>query len=108
MGYAARSARPANLPQANPFIANPFIARPVQLNGGIDGTSETGGPRFEGVVKALIDPVGLKPGFGFVSCDQTMAAYGDDVFLHSSQMTYLQIGTKVSFEVKVNPKGKPQ
>merc|ERR1711977_417012 len=68
-----------------------------------------GAGRFDGVVKSLKErtPDG-KPAFGFVSSEQAMAAYGDDVFLHSSQVEQLQVGMKVSFEVKVNAKGRPQ
>eukprot|EP00927_Polykrikos_kofoidii_P080003 TRINITY_DN76861_c0_g1_i1.p1 TRINITY_DN76861_c0_g1~~TRINITY_DN76861_c0_g1_i1.p1 ORF type:complete len:358 (+),score=51.90 TRINITY_DN76861_c0_g1_i1:82-1155(+) len=74
----------------------------------VSSTSEDGSTRFEGVVTHIKQPSGDRPGFGFVSCAETMQLYGDDVFLHSSQSSELQVGERVSFQVKLSGKGKPQ
>jgi cold shock CspA family protein len=50
-------------------------------------------------------------GYGFISCKDTFASFGRDVFLRKAQafvlgMDVLKVGTKVSFEVEVKS-GKP-
>lgn len=74
-----------------------------------NGNDEASATRFEGVVKALKPqtPDG-RPAFGFLHCDDTHVLYGDDVFLHSSQVEQVQMGQRVTFEVQVNAKGQPQ
>jgi len=49
-----------------------------------------------------------RPAFGFVQCDETFALYGDDVFLHSTQVEEVRVGNRISFQVQVSAKGRPQ
>lgn len=64
--------------------------------------------RYEGVVKAIVSKNDGRPPFGFIQCEDTMALYGEDVFLHSTQVDVLQMHQQVTFGVQVNAKGKPQ
>merc|ERR1712129_255195 len=40
-------------------------------------------------------------GFGFIKCDETYAAYGDDVFLHNEQREGFEVGDVVSFALEI-------
>lgn len=48
--------------------------------------------------------------YGFIACEQVRAWYGCDVFLHGREVTpkNLNVGQMVTFEVGLNPQGKPQ
>jgi len=59
---------------------------------------------YYGTVKAILP----EKGFGFVTCDESHANYGADVYLHSTQLMGLEQGMQIVFQVKVNAKGKPQ
>lgn len=59
---------------------------------------------YTGTVKAILP----EKGFGFVSCDESHARYGADVYLHSTQLANVEQGMQISFQVKVNAKGQPQ
>mmetsp|Transcript_51717 Transcript_51717/g.80745 ORF Transcript_51717/g.80745 Transcript_51717/m.80745 type:complete len:247 (-) Transcript_51717:5-745(-) len=59
---------------------------------------------YEGQVSKIM-PNGL---FGFIVCKESREVYGEDVFMHSSQLAGLQEGMLVTFQVRLNTKGKPQ
>merc|ERR1711957_233509 len=48
--------------------------------------------------------------YGFIECDETKAEYGNDVFVHGSNLGGLQlcVGQVVQFEVALNSRRKPQ
>lgn len=58
---------------------------------------------FDGVIKSFNE----RSGYGFIACDETMAMYGGDVYLHRRSMGDCQIGEAVSFTINVKD-GKPQ
>ena len=62
----------------------------------------------------MIKSFAHKAGWGFVSCDETFATYGKDVFLLRSESGLpfsdtlrLSPGRRVAFRVKVPESGKP-
>jgi len=59
---------------------------------------------YEGTVKSY-NP---DKGFGFIFCEATLKRYQSDVFLHKKQAEGVSLGDKVTFEVEVNERGKPQ
>jgi len=62
--------------------------------------------RYNGRVKTF----NFQKGFGFIECEETMALYARDVFLHQRQAieSGLKQGMACQFEVEVNNKGQPQ
>jgi len=60
--------------------------------------------RFNGVIKSYNEG----KGFGFIACDEMMAQFGSDVFLHHFQLSEFKVGSEVSFGVILNKEGKPQ
>jgi len=68
------------------------------------GTPQSGGP-YDGVVKSIKSS---DPAHGFVTCEDTQQIYGRDVFLHSQQVSELEVGSRVQFEVMLNARGMPQ
>jgi len=62
--------------------------------------------RYHGKVKTF----NAQKGFGFIECDETMALYARDVFLHQRQAMEAGVkeGMACHFEVDINNKGQPQ
>lgn len=63
-------------------------------------------PTFNGRVRSFSDV----KGFGFIDCQETLQAFGSDVFIHRYQMAEagLKVGQYVTFAVELNAKGQPQ
>lgn len=59
---------------------------------------------FAGTVKSF-NPTS---GYGFITCAETMALFGHDVFLYRTQAQGLEVGSQVSFQVRLNSQGQPQ
>jgi len=96
-------------PRWSPYPVTPVTVMPP-VAASVTSTAEDPGleERFEGEVSAIKQPTSEgRPAFGFVTCEETRARFGEDVFLHSSQAEMLQVGQKVSFGVQLK-KGKPQ
>lgn len=47
-------------------------------------------------------------GFGFISCQELMEVFGNDVFVVGAQMSAFPVGSEVSFAVALNKDNKPQ
>jgi len=56
--------------------------------------------RFVGIVKSFVE----SKGYGFISCPETMDEFGQDVFLLRSEVGNFDVGSEVSFLVKMNDK----
>lgn len=52
--------------------------------------------------------VNHQAGYGFISCPDLAAVFGNDVFVHKKQLGVLQQGQEVSFAVLLNKENKPQ
>mmetsp|Transcript_91219 Transcript_91219/g.254763 ORF Transcript_91219/g.254763 Transcript_91219/m.254763 type:complete len:531 (-) Transcript_91219:303-1895(-) len=63
-------------------------------------------PQYRGKVRSFNE----QKGFGFIECQETVKAFGRDVFIHRQQMAEagLRIGQDVIFEVELNKSGHPQ
>eukprot|EP00746_Dinoflagellata_sp_MGD_P009073 gnl/MRDRNA2_/MRDRNA2_118310_c0_seq1.p2 gnl/MRDRNA2_/MRDRNA2_118310_c0~~gnl/MRDRNA2_/MRDRNA2_118310_c0_seq1.p2 ORF type:complete len:261 (-),score=57.04 gnl/MRDRNA2_/MRDRNA2_118310_c0_seq1:36-818(-) len=46
--------------------------------------------------------------YGFIQCDDLMDTYGSDVFCMGDEIGHMDFGQVVTFELKINDKGKPQ
>lgn len=96
-------------PRWSPYPVAPVAVMPP-VAASVSGIAEDPGfeERFEGEVSAIKQPTSEgRPAFGFVTCEETRARFGEDVFLHSSQAEVLQVGQRVRFGVQLK-KGKPQ
>lgn len=60
--------------------------------------------KYHGWIKSF----NTQKGFGFIHCNDTLALYQRDVFLHKAQIGDLKIGSFVSFRCEVNKQGMPQ
>lgn len=60
--------------------------------------------RFVGVVKSF----NTSTGFGFISCDDTYAVFGRDVFLFANQRNGSDVGDQVSFTIEMSSRGFPR
>jgi len=60
--------------------------------------------RSVGVIKSF----NQERGFGFIQCPELFSTFGNDVFLHRSQLGPHGVGTNVSFAVMLNKDSKPQ
>jgi len=47
-------------------------------------------------------------GYGFIRCQEATERFGQDVFMHHTQLNDLLIGDHVQFRIQVNARGKPQ
>merc|ERR1719396_153632 len=65
---------------------------------------ETIGEEFVGTIKSFNG----NSGYGFIECDDLKAVYGNDVFLHHSQLSGFEVGSVVQFAAFLNQSGKPQ
>jgi len=97
-------------PQANKLVAVgrnnlPKVEPGLQQVGVVHSAGSAGhsGP-FVGRVKSN-NP---SKGFGFITCDETQALYGADVYLNSTEGHGLEPGQEVYFQVQTNQQGKPQ
>merc|ERR1712129_436937 len=60
---------------------------------------------FIGIVKSY----NADTGYGFIECSVTKDLFAQDIFLHKSQvMSGLDVGSNVSFQVRLNKRGQPQ
>jgi cold shock CspA family protein len=60
---------------------------------------------FTGMVKSY----NATTGYGFLECSVTKGLFSQDVFLHKSQVTEgIDVGSNVSFQVRLNKHGQPQ
>jgi cold shock CspA family protein len=94
--------------------AAPFMPKEDKVLDSSGIEVETGGmsgvslwrPQYNGRIRSYSD----QKGFGFISCDETMRAFGRDVFIHRLQMQEndCKVGQEVIFEVDVNKMGHPQ
>eukprot|EP00932_Pfiesteria_piscicida_P009613 SRR837773.20367.p1 GENE.SRR837773.20367~~SRR837773.20367.p1 ORF type:complete len:230 (+),score=65.12 SRR837773.20367:52-690(+) len=60
--------------------------------------------RAEGTVKSFNE----SKGFGFIECQELFATFGNDVFLHHSQLGGFTVGQPVSFAVMLSKENRPQ
>lgn len=60
--------------------------------------------RSQGIIKSFSE----QKGFGFIQCEELHSVFGNDVFLHHSQLAGYQPGQPVSFAVVLNKDNKPQ
>lgn len=74
-------------------------------SGGMSGTA-LWRPQYHGKIRSFNE----QKGFGFVDCQETLRAFGRDVFIHRFQMAEagLWVGQDVVFEVELNKMGQPQ
>lgn len=77
------------------------------------GVKFTGtGPEMPGITdqrwSGFIKSFNPTKGFGFIACDDLMASFGHDVFLHHLQAAGLEVGQAVNFAVFLNKDNKPQ
>jgi len=47
-------------------------------------------------------------GYGFIRCQEATEMFGQDVFMHHTQLHDLLVGDHVQFRIQVNARGKPQ
>mmetsp|Transcript_88268 Transcript_88268/g.175414 ORF Transcript_88268/g.175414 Transcript_88268/m.175414 type:complete len:662 (+) Transcript_88268:70-2055(+) len=47
-------------------------------------------------------------GYGFIRCQEAADTFGQDVFMHHTQLNDLLVGDHVQFRIQVNARGKPQ
>lgn len=96
---------------AQPFV--PGEAKPNDASGspggeGADGKagSNLWRPQYRGKIRSFNE----QKGFGFIDCDETLAQFGRDVFIHRYQMmeSGLYVNQEVMFEVETNKTGQPQ
>lgn len=59
--------------------------------------------RYTGLIKSF----NMEKGFGFIACDETMAAFGRDVYLHTNQFDGHAVADTVTFRVEL-VRGSPQ
>jgi len=62
------------------------------------------GKRFVGKIKSF----NSTNGFGFIHCPETESLYGRDIFFNQAVEGGVEVGSSVSFEVTLNPDGRPQ
>mmetsp|Transcript_55240 Transcript_55240/g.131686 ORF Transcript_55240/g.131686 Transcript_55240/m.131686 type:complete len:271 (-) Transcript_55240:113-925(-) len=62
------------------------------------------GARYVGYIKSFSS----RAGYGFISCEETSAMFGRDVFIHKAQLKNHRVNSQVSFEIALNRKGHPQ
>lgn len=75
--------------------AQALLAQPVPV---------VGPGRQVGIIKAF----NVEKGYGFIFSAEVKAQFGCDVFLHHQQMVGFNMGSEVSFTLKLNKNGKPQ
>mmetsp|Transcript_105595 Transcript_105595/g.297092 ORF Transcript_105595/g.297092 Transcript_105595/m.297092 type:complete len:291 (+) Transcript_105595:64-936(+) len=107
---ASREQQWSSGPRYSPY---PVAAAATPPHGASNATGTYGqhanwGDRFDGFVKAMKEAKGGKPACGWIESAGAWAVYQDDVFLHSTQTEFLQVGQPVTFSVQVNARGQPQ
>lgn len=100
-GGAQAASAPAKRPSAMGTWASP---KKVNTPASEAAGGEENGERYEGTIKSF----NASTGFGFIACDETFAMYGNDVFLHHTQIAGFAVGDVVSFSVRINNQNKPQ
>jgi len=103
-GKGQSSWQPTRPPASAPSSKGGFKGSANSGKGGgkdVDGITDK---RFEGVVKSF----NAQKGFGFIECEELKEMFGNDVFLHHSQLGSHEVGEPVSFSVFLNKESKPQ
>jgi len=59
---------------------------------------------YRGQVKSISN----KNGYGFITCSETKAAYGRDVFVDAALLPDIEVKSKVTFTVELSEKGHPR
>jgi len=59
---------------------------------------------YTGQVKSISN----KNGYGFITCSETKAAYGRDVFVDAALLPDIEVKSKVTFTVELSEKGHPR
>jgi len=62
------------------------------------------GKRLRGTLKSFVKITG----YGFITCAETFAAFGRDVYALRDQIGHLTVGNAVTFEVFINRSGNPE
>mmetsp|Transcript_8035 Transcript_8035/g.19953 ORF Transcript_8035/g.19953 Transcript_8035/m.19953 type:complete len:449 (+) Transcript_8035:65-1411(+) len=60
------------------------------------------------VLVGTIKSFSEKTGYGFISCDETQAEFGGDVFVSGKEINGATVGSMVTFNLVVSSKGQPQ
>jgi cold shock CspA family protein len=99
-------------PQANSVSAVGGVAKRARTDAGPRSTPEQlhSLPLFpEGPFRGLVKSYNVSTGYGFIECAVAKALFGHDVFLHKKQVVQgLDVGSKVSFQVRLNKLSQPQ
>jgi len=64
--------------------------------------------RHESTETGTVKSFSAAQGYGFISCAETFAKYGRDVFIHKDQLADAVVGDEVSFFVELNSAGHPK
>merc|ERR1719498_1724825 len=64
--------------------------------------------RHESTETGTVKSFNAAQGYGFISCAETFAKYGRDVFIHKDQLADAVVGDEVSFFVELNSAGHPK
>jgi len=76
-----------------------------QQHGSAGCAGALGGPVGEQVYVGCIMSFNQNSGFGFISCDETHAKYGRDIFLPKTEIGSFWMGDTVCFQVELDPTG---
>jgi len=98
-------------PQANSVTATGGKVKRARKDEGSRESGDSPDPRpvVAGPMTGRVKTYNTTAGYGFIDCALTRAMFGHDVFLHKKYVPEgLDVGSKVSFQVRLNKLSQPQ